>query len=283
MCKLAEKPNPNLLDNWYFARPVNQRGQGSYTGVLGVYGIDRWHQQEAALIATVADQYVEFSNINSDGSSFLIQMIENGIRTLPGKTVTFSMLEYGGDFNYFTTEISNPETGLASDIMYTTNYDVYFWKYTETALGLVIGLHPHSAISSVAVKLEIGTQQTLAHQKNGVWILNEIPDYQEQLLKCQCYYRVLQAQQIPGIMYTQNEGVFLVPGFMMRTTPTVLGEDKQIKLRCSDNIERTALCSMQALRQDSSGICLKITANDGGIPDGIAIIADLEIQLSADL
>ena len=32
--------NPNLLDNWYFGRPVNQRGQTEYT-TTG-YTVDRW-------------------------------------------------------------------------------------------------------------------------------------------------------------------------------------------------------------------------------------------------
>ena len=33
---------PNLLDNWYFANPVNQRGQTSYTGTG--YTVDRWER-----------------------------------------------------------------------------------------------------------------------------------------------------------------------------------------------------------------------------------------------
>ena len=31
--------NPNLLDNWYFGRPVNQRGQTEYSG--DKYTVDR--------------------------------------------------------------------------------------------------------------------------------------------------------------------------------------------------------------------------------------------------
>jgi hypothetical protein len=41
-----------------------------------------------------------------------------------------------------------------------------------------------------AVKLELGSEQTLAHLENGVWVLNEIPDYETQLLRCQRFYRV---------------------------------------------------------------------------------------------
>ena len=32
--------NDNLLDNWYLADPINQRGQKEYTGAR--YTIDRW-------------------------------------------------------------------------------------------------------------------------------------------------------------------------------------------------------------------------------------------------
>jgi len=35
-----------------------------------------------------------------------------------------------------------------------------------------------------AIKLELGDQQTLAHQENGVWVLNEIPDYEEEYYRC---------------------------------------------------------------------------------------------------
>jgi len=38
-----------------------------------------------------------------------------------------------------------------------------------------------------AVKLEIGSTQTLAHQENNVWVLNEIPNYSDELIKCQRY------------------------------------------------------------------------------------------------
>ena len=36
--------NQNLLDNWYFANSVNQKGQMEYTG--SGYTIDRWRSYE---------------------------------------------------------------------------------------------------------------------------------------------------------------------------------------------------------------------------------------------
>ena len=46
----------------------------------------------------------------------------------------------------------------------------------------------------VAAKLELGDTQTLAHQENGVWVLNEIPNYAEELAKCQRYFINLKGQ-----------------------------------------------------------------------------------------
>ena len=42
-----------------------------------------------------------------------------------------------------------------------------------------------------AIKLELGSQQTLAHQDaDGNWVLNEIPGYGEQLARCQRYFQL---------------------------------------------------------------------------------------------
>jgi hypothetical protein len=45
-----------------------------------------------------------------------------------------------------------------------------------------------------AVKLELGPEQTLAHWDGTKWVLNELPDYDEELAKCQHYLVV--AKQI---------------------------------------------------------------------------------------
>ena len=77
--------NPNLLDNWYFGNPVNQRGQTSYT-VAG-YGIDRWKTTNTVL--TILDNSIKLTSA-SDYQNF-VQIIDNAKR-LAGKTVTISFL-----------------------------------------------------------------------------------------------------------------------------------------------------------------------------------------------
>jgi hypothetical protein len=44
------------------------------------------------------------------------------------------------------------------------------------------------------VKLELGESQTLAHLVNGEWQLNDIPNYAEELAKCQRYFQIFRTQ-----------------------------------------------------------------------------------------
>ena len=99
----------------------------------------------------------------------------------------------------------------------TPVYDDETKTFTVTAQGKTIR----------AVKLELGTEQTIAHQENGVWVLNEIPDYGEQLRRCQRYYQRLKASS--GYMrfgisqpYTDTAaGVFIPLQGEMRTAPAM--------------------------------------------------------------
>lgn len=137
--------NPNLLDNWYFGNPVNQRGASGTISTAG-YFFDRWKLVSGSV------------TINSVGivvNGTIAQVLEYAV----GQTVTATVLTPDG----------------VTDV--TPVYDDETKTFTVTTQGKTIR----------AVKLELGSQQTLAHQENGVWVLNEIPDYGEQLRKCQRY------------------------------------------------------------------------------------------------
>ena len=74
--------NPNLLDNWYFGRPVNQRGQTEYTG--DKYTVDRWHLTSDGVL-TVEDEGIRLT------SGALFEPFEYELSSfLKGKTVTYS-------------------------------------------------------------------------------------------------------------------------------------------------------------------------------------------------
>ncbi len=137
--------NPNLLDNWYFGNPVNQRGASGTISTAG-YFFDRWKLVSGSV------------TINSGGivlNGTIAQVLEYAV----GQTVTATVLTPDG----------------VTDV--TPVYDDETKTFMVTTQGKTI----------LAAKLELGSQQTLAHQENGVWELNEIPDYGEQLRRCQRY------------------------------------------------------------------------------------------------
>ena len=243
--------NPNLLDNWYFGNPVNQR-QGrivvpnttyysdntlttsagttsayvtayryatgtandvnyasfkltdsdtaptyyaapenvvrGYTGAG--YGIDRWKVTgNSTRTILVEDDGVKFIGGGTDN---FLQVLD-GAKVHRGKTFTLSIL---------VSEFSSPSP-LKLRIRYGNYAIVSETSITGTGLFSVTGtfnttteMHPMVTISNSddnknidlkiqAAKLELGTHQTLAHQENGNWVLNEIPDYGEQLARCQ--------------------------------------------------------------------------------------------------
>jgi len=215
---LSTYVRPNLLDNWYFVGggsqlgdgvfPINQRGQTSYSGA-GYY-IDRWTN----INMTSANMMLQSNGLRfkstSTGRASIIteQRFSNGVyNNLKGKTVTCSVLvpvfsagslivqvgwqsltiDHAG---LFTLTASIP-----SDFSFT--YGVRFYTgESESGSDFVIS----------AVKLELGNTQTLAHQVESSWVLNEIPNYADELVKCQRYYIVC-GGFFPG--YGYNASTFM--------------------------------------------------------------------------
>lgn len=205
--KLATRyqSNRNLLDNAYFIGggsqngygvfPINQRGQGSYNSDIG-YSIDRWRMRGASAV-TLNSSGITFTGYN--GFQGIMQNMPNKEQVL-GKTITFSVLitavtgsgfgsllicdatnsGYAGTYlarlDFSTTGLHSLTFEIPSSI--TNNYLNFFIGSIATeSRGMTIA----------ACKVEYGTTQTLAHQENGSWVLNEIPDYGEELRKCQAY------------------------------------------------------------------------------------------------
>ena len=190
--------NRNLLINWYFGNPVNQRGKTTYSGAG--YGIDRWTMLSSGSIA-VGDTGITFQS--TDGTApYMYEMVDKDkLAALKGQAVTASALFGGGvDTKRCTvvcyrpgepgyTEFSSPTvagTGIGS-VSFTIPSDTTKVEFRlQTGEWGVTG-----ALSAIAAKLEMGSQQTLAHQEGGVWVLNEIPDYGEELTKCMRYLQII--------------------------------------------------------------------------------------------
>lgn len=213
---------PNLLNNAYFIGggsqqgegrlPINQKGQTSYSTSHAVT-IDCWKlRNDDGGDLAIGSAGITKSRPDATFGG-VVQGIENGVRSLAGKTVTFSVLisdisvdkswiviSNGNQVSYVgiliatkaceSVGIHTLTTVIPDDL---TNSRLNFWF----AFGNVSGTLTPSGTGSVtiaAAKVEIGDTQTLAHNEgteaNPVWVLNEIPNYTEELWKCQRYYQL---------------------------------------------------------------------------------------------
>lgn len=175
--------NSNLLDNWFFGRPVNQRGQTSYTYTpTSSYTIDRWRADGNGTIM-LKDGYIDVFNNNSWCS--VMQYIDNP-KYFAGKTLTASMLRRDENPLKLLLYVDGKSLGevLKTDKLVSTTVTL---PDNVSSLAILFGADANKTSSILAAKLELGDQQTLAHKENGVWVLNEVPDYGEQLRRCQRY------------------------------------------------------------------------------------------------
>lgn len=221
--------NPNLLDNWCFLPGcvVNQRGQTSYSG--SGYGIDMLR----LIIATASIQLTSDGlKIPSAGSGGVAGFPVYNVAALAGRQVTLSVLGSQTNGGYLTTSANGEyindmlmpaSTGIASST-FTLPADltslwisVVDWDEAKTGYSIL-----------KAIKLELGDQQTLAHQDaDGNWVLNEIPNYAEQLARCQRYAVELNAHNLEypmigiGQARSSTSISVVVPMAAMRAAPSI--------------------------------------------------------------
>lgn len=222
--------NPNLLDNWYFGNPVNQRGQTEYTG--NGYTIDRWKTVSGGVVAKI-DEKLVMDNSQSANTAYFGQNFEEN---LVGYLVTLSVLTTEGLYYSSGFVLDNNSWQLRSPI--GESAELYFQKSTAGAQGVFFSIQAGAALDILAVKLELGDGQTLAHQDaDGNWVLNEIPNYAEELAKCQRYQIVFgsETELIPlgaGNAISATEASITVPlPVSMRAKPTLTLANSNIALR----------------------------------------------------
>lgn len=265
--------NPNLLDNWYFGNPVNQRGQTSYTGTG--YTIDRWKIYASGTVA------------RSGGHLILTEAVDFGqqlelYRVPIDSPVTFSALtdtglvwsthKFAGNTN--ETWYENLGNGITLNMIYN-------WSNSGTVL---VALQTQAA-NIRAVGLELGSQQTLAHKEYGDWVLNEIPKFGDQLAECQRYYYRAHYTQYQTINMAYEDTayafVMLPLPVAMRIDNPVLTQSKPIVLATSEKIMTAA---------EAKGCMARLAVNyaaisnaHGGVYSYCADPEGVTFELSADL
>lgn len=183
---------PNLLDNWDFRTPVNTRGQSNYTATNTFFGVDRW--QAYKVKETISDGYLRLTNTNAVSGN--ISQMVNGFAVLAGKKMTYSILyrvnSVTGNLRLTTITNSSHANTMIQEIDATVSSSFKLASATFTAgsnfggvgfYNYVSASSSNTSVDIVAFKLEVGGTQTLAHEENGQWVLNEAANPTEQLLR----------------------------------------------------------------------------------------------------
>ena len=213
--------------------------------------------------------------------------------TLPNATYTLSLLykdKTGSDplrlivGNRTDGDLAQTESKDASGILSVTFSTA---KSNKVNFGFT-GSTDNSA-TIIAIKLEFGSTQTLAHQdSSGNWILNEIPDFGEQLARCQRYYRRWTgADNKPLGVAVRRESKLLELVFSldtaMRVAPSLTFNGSFV---CVPTFTRCSVTSIDVATPDTVAIFLKpnddVTFDLDAYQINIAH-ANEYIALSADL
>ena len=159
--------NDNYAINWDFSNPVNTRGNSSYTSTTNlVQAINGWRLWQTTMnIVSGGITLSPASNCFQTPNSSITQKLLN-------KQCTLSVLA-GGLLESVTFTVSSATGEMGQKTMQN---GVAMWSYRDnsTTISISIGYVGEESVSPIirAVKLELGSEQTLAHQENGVWVLN---------------------------------------------------------------------------------------------------------------
>jgi len=250
--------NPNLLDNWYFADPVNQRGQTEYAGA--VYSIDRWYVGGDP--GTSHKILLNSSGLVLETTSAIHQKLETKLKD--GTVVTYSAL-IDNDI-YTTTFTINNSSGYErrfekNGFVLANNGVVnYFQIYNQNETN-------HKNV--IAAKLEIGPRQTLARKEGDMWVLNDPPPNKTlELLKCQkCQLSMGQYIRLRASEYSANYIDFWIPlPVSMRGIPRIVNPDK-LRVAAINRTEQAGF-TFEVIQTKEIGVMLRATKANHGLTDG---------------
>lgn len=232
--------NPNLLDNAYFIGggsqqgggqfPINQRGQTTYTG--SGRKIDRWGFGAAGGEMNLTDAGVSVKVIS--GAQSFSQNVDVDPKTLLGKTVTASALVILSSVHtLYKITTALPSTLPTSTTTYESVSIPGLGNFTigwangvgRFSVGFSNSSSSSGFVTIEAVKLELGSTQTLCHNEgtgaNPTWVLNEIPNYTTELLKCYRYLYIYTGLTTACATSTANVYAMTIPyPIPLRAAPT---------------------------------------------------------------
>ena len=269
--------NPNILHNWDFRNPVNQRGQTTYT-VGGI--IDRWVQLVSGSSGiTLNDGYITLSHIVA-GASGIYQKLEPAVAAgIAGKAVTLSVLLADGTVYAGTVTAPSISTFEQASIpVGATGYNVTLVSVTtDSPATMVCRLDCWSdatgeTVDVAAIKLEMGTVSTLANDPPA--------EYSRQLAICQRYLlRVDNGYAMGRADSESGFSVMLPTPVTMRALPAIEGTISGALYDGRGNVHAWYPAVPSALMQN--GVELK--GNVNGLQSGVVQYGQFSVVLNAEL
>ena len=179
--------NENLLINWDFTNPVNQRGQTTYHNESAsyIYTIDRWRLKYGTV--NLNTNGIEFINSKSAKTAVLGQVTAE-YSGIEGNPLTFSAIInnelYTLNINLGWVFPSSGSTALGNT---TTSENMTMYVYARNDKRVEVQFYVASTVSintSFTIekcKLELGTISTLDNSSPQ--------NYDEELIKCYGFYQ----------------------------------------------------------------------------------------------
>lgn len=257
----------NLLTNGNFQ--VWQRyPDGTWTGVPNnTYIADRW-----IILSSDGSKTNTFTKVQPCG-------IHNGSG---GANCTFVQhIKYASRYNGWMMTYSVLKSDASGNIVLTTSTKVASGWTESTDIGAFFGtssgfrwIGPGETV--YAVKLEIGSKQTLAHKEGGTWVLNEIPSYTVELLRCKRYFTQINNGTVfkrADALYSNTTFQFFIPvGVEMVQKPSVVGTPKIYKMDATSGLSAVSGFTF-SYTTISNGTVRIIATKSGGHSMSDALIA----------
>ena len=275
--------NPNLLDNWYFGNPVNQRGQTEYTGKG--YTVDRWKSESDAITTKVISGGITISTTAESGATELREYLEYVIPAGTMITISAIVSKTAASKNgVVRVAYTDNQVGLQANLPdRAMDYELVTVsrKATADVKAFVFRASNGDGYTVHAAKLELGSQQTLAHQDaDGNWVLNEIPDYGEQLRRCQRYGFHQRITYAYGYCANDTLAYVCIPcPASLRKIPVITVNNPGALNFASQQISSQ---SLGFANMDSNLLYIAVFAS-GLTPNTVCVLHDADIYIAADL
>ena len=179
--------NPNLLDNPFFT--VNQRGKTSYTG--NGYTVDRWkiYNTDGLTVTINSDRSLTITNTATSGNRYFGQIFNLDLANkLKGRRVTLSIDGYSTSgkaymYSHYRSDKGNANIKVYGNSTIKTERAIYngaceFPDFDVNYCEIFnLFIQPGESVTIYSAKVEVGEVSTLKNE--------EVPDYNEELLRCQ--------------------------------------------------------------------------------------------------